>query len=252
MPGAVLSEIVEESIRMITLNRPGRLNAVNGELLRDLLHVLTESNADPQTRVVILRGAGRAFSSGDDLKDFENQTSSEAGLRSFIEQYQAVSREILYSPKIVIAAVHGWAVGGALEWIINCDFTIFSTETRCFFPEISYGLFVTGAVTTLLTKQIGPQRTKELIILGEKFGADRALALGIAGKTVELTDLEGTALELARKICERPKQSVSDLKRVVNQAYHLDLEQAMTLETDAAVRGFLDPSTADRITKAAV
>ncbi len=250
MPGTVLSEIDDQGIRTITLNRPECLNAVNGELLQDLLQVLTDANADPRTRVIILRGAGRAFCSGNDLKDFKNQAASDTGLRSFIEQYQEVSRAILYTPKIVIAAVHGWAVGGALEWIINCDFSIFSKKTRCFFPEVSLGLFVTGAVTTLLTKQVGPQRAKELIIFGEKFDADQALKLGIAWKTVEHDNLMHDALETARRICDLPKRAVGDLKSVINRAYHLDPEQAMALETEAAVRGFLDPSSAERVSKA--
>lgn len=247
MPDNVLSEISEQGIRTITFNRPDRLNAVNGELLDELLHVLDEANSETETRVIVLCGAGRAFSSGDDLKDFENQTSSEEGLRHFIEKYQEASRKILYSPKIVIAAVHGWAVGGALEWVINCDFSIFSKDTRCFFPEVTYGLFVTGAVTSLLTKQIGPQRTKELIMFGERFDAEKALELGIAWKVVQPSDLQNQALETARKICERPEGTVKDLKQAVNLGYHHGLEQAMEIETESAVRGFLDPSTADRI-----
>lgn len=252
MADEILVERLSDDIRRITFNRPNRLNAVTCALMDELMQVVEDLEKDEEARVVILRGAGRAFSTGDDLGDFENQIDTEDQLRRFIGQYQHVSKAILDSPKIFIAQVHGWAVGGALEWVINCDFSVFSRETRCFFPEVTFGLFVTGGVASLLTKQVGPQRTKDLILFGEKFDAQAALDLGIAGRVVEPDALEETVLDMARRICERPRQSVVDLKRVINAGYHLDVEAAMALETDAAVRGFLDPDTAARVGGAGV
>lgn len=245
MGDTVLSS-VENGIRHITLNRPERLNAVNEELLLDMRAALKEAEADDATRVIILSGAGRAFCSGDDLKDFDQQVTGEKAVRAYLELFQDVTREILHGEKMVIGAVHGWAVGGALEWVINLDFTIFGERTRCFFPEVSLGLFVTGAVTTLLTKQLGPQRTKELIMFGEKFDAHTALELGIAWKVVPDALVADAAMDLAKRIVALPEGSVRDLKRVVNRAYHLDADGAMALETDAAVRGFIDPESAER------
>ena len=245
MGDTVLSS-VQDGIRWITLNRPERLNAVNQELLLDMRTALKQAEADDATRVIILSGAGRAFCSGDDLKDFDQQVTGEEAARAYLELFQDVTREILRGEKMVIGAVHGWAVGGALEWVINLDFTIFGESTRCFFPEVSLGLFVTGAVTTLLTKQIGPQRTKELIMFGEKFDAPTAHELGIAWKVVPDALVADVAMDLAKRIAALPEGSVRDLKRVVNRAYHLDADGAMALETDAAVRGFIDPESARR------
>ena len=245
MGDTVLSS-VQDGIRRITLNRPERLNAVNQELLLDMRTALKQAEADDATRVIILSGAGRAFCSGDDLKDFDQQVTGEEAARAYLELFQDVTREILRGEKMVIGAVHGWAVGGALEWVINLDFTIFGESTRCFFPEVSLGLFVTGAVTTLLTKQIGPQRTKELIMFGEKFDAPTAHELGIAWKVVPDALVADVAMDLAKRIAALPEGSVRDLKRVVNRAYHLDADGAMALETDAAVRGFIDPESARR------
>ena len=245
MGDTVLSS-VQDGIRRITLNRPERLNAVNQELLLDMRTALKQAEADDATRVIILSGAGRAFCSGDDLKDFDQQVTGEEAARAYLELFQDVTREILRGEKMVIGAVHGWAVGGALEWVINLDFTIFGESTRCFFPEVSLGLFVTGAVTTLLTKQIGPQRTKELIMFGEKFDAPTAHELGIAWKVVPDALVADVAMDLAKRIAALPEGSVRDLKRVVNRAYHLDADGAMALETDATVRGFIDPESARR------
>lgn len=251
MTDNILVERLDSGIRRVTFNRPHCLNAVNLALMDDLMQVVADLQKDDDARVVILRGAGRAFSTGDDLKDFENQIETEAQIRRFIGQYQFVSKAIVDSPKIFIAEVHGWAVGGALEWVINCDFSVFSSDTRCFFPEVTFGLFVTGGIASLLTKQLGPQRAKDLILFGEKFDAQRALELGIAGRVVAPEKLEETTLDMARRICERPRKAVIDLKRVINAGYHLDVAAAMELETEAAVRGFLDPDTAARVGKAA-
>ena len=245
MGDTVLSSL-DDGIRRITLNRPDRPNAVNEELLLDMLSVLRDAEADAGTRVIVLCGAGRAFCSGDDLKNFDQQVTGEDEVRDYLELLQEVTRTVLHGDKMVIGAIHGWAVGGALEWVINLDFTIFGEGTRCFFPEVALGLFVTGAVTTLLTKQIGPQRTKELIMFGEKFDAATAKELGIAWKVVPDDVVVDSATELAHRIAVLPEGSVRDLKRVVNRAYRLDADGAMALETDAAVRGFLDPESAER------
>src|SRR5690606_23205792 len=113
-------------------------------------------------------------------------------------------------------AVHGWCVGGALEWVVNCDFRIFADDARWFFPEVTWGLFVTGGVTALLTKHVGPQIAKELMILGEKHDAQMALTCGIAGRTCPRSELETTVRELADKIISKPAGSVADMKRAIN------------------------------------
>ena len=173
MTDTVISKC-DNGVRSIILNRPDRLNAINPELLKDFLTALREGNADPETRVMVISGAGRAFCAGDDLKEFETQVGTEEETRAYIESIQEITREIVLGNKIVLGAIHGWAVGGGLEWVINCDFAIMAEGTRSFFPEISLGIFVTGAVTTILPKLVGLQKAKELILLGERFDAAQA------------------------------------------------------------------------------
>lgn len=242
MPEPVLSHS-EGPIRWIRLNRPERLNAMNEALVDGLVRALDAANTDPAVRVIILHGEGRAFCSGDDLKDLDAQTASDAATAAWVKTIQRVTLQIMDSDKIVIAAVHGWCVGGALEWVINCDFRLFSNTTRWFFPEISYGLFVTGGVTALLTKQIGPQKSKELMILGEHQDAQTALDLGIALRLVPEDALLEEARKLASAIIERPPVTVADIKRAINQGFHSTLKDAMAIETEATVRGFLSPAS---------
>jgi enoyl-CoA hydratase/carnithine racemase len=238
---------VSEGIRTISLNRPERLNAINPTLLAELRAALAEGHGDPATRVMILRGEGRAFCAGDDLKDFDNQVGTEAETRAYIESIQDITREIVLGDKLVIGAIHGWAVGGGLEWLVNCDFAILAEGTRCFFPEISLGVFVTGAVTTLLPRLVGLQKARELILFGERFDAQAAVEMGIAWKVVPEPELRAAAEAAARRIIGLPEHAVVELKRVLNRACHLDAEGAMALETEATLRGFLNPRTAEII-----
>lgn len=238
---------LEDGVRTITLNRPERLNAINPALLADLRAALAQGNADPATRAMVLRGAGRAFCAGDDLKEFGSQAGNAADTRAYIESIQDITREIVLGDTFVVGAVHGWAVGGGLEWTIDCDLTLMAEGTRCFFPEISWGMFVTGGVTTLLPKMVGLGKTRELILFGERFDARQAMDWGIACKVVAEDDLFAEAEAVAARIAALPEGAVRDLKRVINRACHLDVEGAMALETEATVRGFLDPETAERV-----
>ena len=146
---------VSDAVATVTLNRPDRLNAINPQLLDELVGALKNANADPAVHVILLTGAGRAFCAGDDLKEFDSQVGTEEETRAYIEKIQDVTRELCLNRKVIIGAVHGWAVGGGLEWVINCDFVVMADDARFFFPEISLGIFVTGGVTQLLTQQIG-------------------------------------------------------------------------------------------------
>lgn len=247
----MLTSVVARSdgaIAWVKLNRPERLNAMNGPLVDALAAALDAAEADPAVRVIILHGEGRAFCSGDDLKDLDAQTASTAATVAWVEAIQQITVRIMQSRKIVIAAVHGWCVGGALEWVINCDFSLFADNTRWFFPEVGYGLFVTGGVTALLTKQVGPQVTKELLILGERHDARKALEVGIAWRVVPEAALLGEAEQLARAIAVRPADSVATVKRAINEGFHSSLADAMAIETEATVLGFLSPEARARAT----
>ena len=237
---------IESGYRVVTLNRPERLNAINGDLLDDLAAALKSANADTGTASIVLTGAGRAFCAGDDLKEFEAQARTEAEAVSHVERIQEITRLIIGSPHIVIAAAAGWAVGGGLEWTINADLVVMADDCRCFFPELSLGLFVTGGVTYLLPERSGRPAALELMLLGERFDAARARELGIAGRVVPRERLLDEATEIARKIASLPVDRVRQLKRVIQRA--TDLDTAMRLETDETVAAFLDPDTARRIT----
>jgi enoyl-CoA hydratase/carnithine racemase len=247
MTGTVLTEQAGDGVAIVTLNRPQRLNAILPELLEDLIAALHEADRDPAIRAIVLTGAGRAFCSGDDLKDFEAQVGDEAATRAYVERIQDVTRALVLGDTPVIGAIRGWAVGGGLEWVINCDFALAAEGTRFFFPEITWGLFVTGGVTEMLPRLVGLQKARELILLGEKFDAAQAQRWGLVWKVVSDAALMPEALGLARRIAALPPGPVRDLHRILASRKGAGLEAAMAAETDATVRGFLDPETARRI-----
>jgi enoyl-CoA hydratase/carnithine racemase len=247
MTGTVLTEEAGDGVRVVTLNRPQRLNAITPELLEDLIAALQAADRDPAIHAVVLTGAGRAFCAGDDLKEFGSQSTDAATTRAYIERIQDVTRAMLLGDTPVVGAMRGWAVGGGLEWMINCDFAIAAEGTRFFFPEISLGVFVTGGVTELLPRLVGLQRARALIMLSERFDAAQALAWGLLAKVVPDAELMPEALALARRVAALPTGPVRDLRRILARRSGAGLDAAMVAETEATIRGFLDPDTAKRV-----
>ncbi len=247
MTGTVLSENLGDGVRRVSLNRPQRLNAIVPALLDDLVEAITAADRDPDIRAIVLTGEGRAFCSGDDLKEFETQATGEAETTAYVERIQDVTRAMLLGDTPIVGAIRGWAVGGGLEWVINCDFALAAEGTRFFFPEVSWGLFVTGGVTELLPRLVGLQRAREMILFGEKFDAREAKEWGLVKEVVPDAALMPQAVALAKRIAALPPGPVRDLRRIFARRDGGGLAAAMAAETAATVRGFLDPETARRV-----
>lgn len=249
MTGTVLTEDLGEGVRRISLNRPQRLNAIVPALLDDLVQALGAADRDPGIRAIVLTGEGRAFCSGDDLKEFESQATGEAETKAYVERIQDVTRAMVLGDTPIVGAIRGWAVGGGLEWVINCDFALAAEGTRFFFPEVSWGLFVTGGVTELLPRLVGLQRAREMILFGEKFDAQQAKDWGLIKDVVPDAELLPQAVALAKRLAALPPGPVRDLRRILARRDGGGLDAAMAAETAATVRGFLDPETARRVGK---
>ena len=242
----ILSTLDDDGVRIIALNRPGSMNAMNRALIDDVARAFDDANACPLTRVIVLTGEGRAFCAGDDRKDHVHP-ETEAEAADLVEAIQAATRAITFGPKPVVGAINGWAVGGGFEWAINCDFPIWSDEARGFFPELSLGLFVTGAVTSLLPALVGLQKAREMLFLGERYDARALLAMGVAWRVVPAADLRHEAIGVARRLAALPQDAVRRMKRALNVSAVNDIERALQVETQATVEGFLDPETTRRI-----
>lgn len=242
----VVKNELSDGVRTITLNRPDVLNAMSAELVGGLADAIEAANDDAETRVIILTGAGRAFCAGADLNERSvKRTPEEAQIT--IERIQRVTRAMVFGPRIIVGAINGWAVGGGFEWAIDCDLPIWGESAKAFFPEVDWGLFVTGGATAILPALIGPARTKEMMLLGKRYNASELLEMGVAWRTVPDDRLQAEALEVAARIASLPERCVRDMKTVLTKAALANVETALALETEAAVRASFDPATAERV-----
>jgi enoyl-CoA hydratase/carnithine racemase len=233
----------------VTLNRPERLNAISGVLLDDLHEALRLAQSFEAVKAIVLSGNGRAFCAGDDLKEFGDQTRSPDTIVQHIDRIQQITCDLMFGPKPVIGAIHGFAVGGGFEWLLNCDLVVAADDLVCFFPEMDWGQFVTGGVTHLLPQSVGYQKAMELWLMGERQSAADLKALGLVNWIVPKEQLLKRAYEVAEVVASKSAFSVSRLKRLLNTQINHQLAASLELEKDAAVTSFGRDEAAERVKK---
>jgi enoyl-CoA hydratase len=214
---------VEGPLAWLTLNRPDKLNAISKLMLSELNSAMDLVEADDRVRVIVLKGAGRAFSAGFDL---EMEASAD---RTREEELEALKQELYNdfdlimrfwdSPKPTLAAVHGYCLGGALELAVACDVTLAASGCRFGEPEVKFG---SGIVALLLPYVCGPKRAKELLLTGnDRISSEQAEAWGLVNRVVEPEALVDEARKLARSIAANDQLAVQLTKQAVNQAYEI-------------------------------
>jgi len=221
-----------DSVARIYLNRPHRLNAVVPELTEGLVSALTRAGQEG-ARVVVLAGRGRAFCSGHDLKE-ELPAETVLATRLRVEAIQDVTRAIRRFPGPVIAAVHGYALGAGCEFALGCDLVVAGADAQFGFPEVSVGLSVTGGISRILPLLVGPVQAKELVLLGERFSAARALELGLVNRVAVAGEHEQAAAELAARLRDQPALSLTLAKQALDRGTESWLEETMAAEVDFA------------------
>lgn len=216
----------------IVMDRPDRLNAASPEVVADVRAALAQAEMDDVT-VVILSGAGRAFSSGHDLKAEPLLTGSQEE-QDHLNNLQDVTR-LLRRPTVVsIAAVHGYALGAGFEFALSCDFVVADCDTVFRFPEVSVGLSVTGGISYLLPQAIGLPGAKELIMLGESFDARRAQELRLVSRVTASGEHLTEAAKLSERLLSLPRGALSMAKDGLEHAVRSGMEAAMAREIEQA------------------
>ncbi|MFT4098942.1 MAG: enoyl-CoA hydratase/isomerase family protein [Rhodoblastus sp.] len=227
---------VEASVAHLTLSRPARANALNGRMLDEINAAMDLAEADASAKVVIVSGAGAAFSSGFDLKEQMERrpTGFEQWKPILRKDFDAVMR-FWHCPKPTIAAVRGPCLAGAFELSLACDMTI-ASETAFFGePELKFGA---GIVAMVLPWLVGPKVAKEIIYLGEdRLSVQRARELGIVNRIVADDALEAEAALVAQHLCAIDPNLLKQTKRAINEALErqgmLDaLEAALAIDLE--------------------
>ena len=218
-----------DGIIVISLNRPEVLNAVNWQLREDLLTAMRAAEVDPEAKAVILRGEGRAFCSGADLSEGPPERDLPIEYRS--DTLQDITRAIVRMPKVVIAAVHGYAIGAGLELSMDADLRIVAEGTKFGATETNVGATITNAGTKLLTYYIGLGRAKELYFTNEFMDAREAFEYGLANKVVPLEELDNASMGIAWKISGNSALSLMLTKQAVNRALGMTIEETLARES---------------------
>jgi enoyl-CoA hydratase len=208
----------------LTLNRPAKLNAMNGPMVAALLSALDAAEADDRVRVIVLEGAGRAFSSGYDLtEEAEGGVGGPVQWRELLAADVAATLRFLDSPKPVIAQLHGYALAGGLELAMACDLAIAAEGTKLGEPEIRYG---SAPVTLLMPYLIGQKRTRELLLTGDLIDAVEAERIGLVNRVIPHEDLLAETRAFAERLAAGPPLALSLAKAAVYRGLDLDLAAA--------------------------
>jgi enoyl-CoA hydratase len=197
----------KQGYTVITLNRPDKLNALNGQLLADLHHALLQAQQDETVHAVILTGSGaKAFAAGADIAELQ-ALNAESGL-SFAERGQAVANLIERLGKPVVAAVNGFALGGGCEMALACHVRFVSTNAKLGLPEVSLGTLPGYGGTQRMARLVGKAKAVELILSGDHISAEEAARIGLANEVVSPEELLPRAERFVQSILRRSQTAV--------------------------------------------
>jgi 2-(1,2-epoxy-1,2-dihydrophenyl)acetyl-CoA isomerase len=223
----------EGGVLTIELHRPERLNALTPQVARDLVAAL-EHAAQDHIGAVVLTGAGRAFSSGADLRSMD-ATGDDGGLdlgRSLREHFNAPVRALRDLPKPVVAAVNGPAVGIAVSYALACDHVLAARSAYLLLSFVNVGLVPDGGASALIPARVGVGRFAQLALLGDRLRAADAQAWGLVDGMTEDVELLPAAGALARRLADGPTGAQAAIKRMVNAGPLAGLDAALELEAE--------------------
>ncbi len=229
-----------ERIGIITLNRPGKLNAFAGQMRQELAAVVRHAAEDEDVRVIVITGAGRAFCAGADIKYmrelFENRDRK--GFGDLVEAGRDVVTTIRGVAKPVIASVNGAAAGGGANMALACDIRIASDQASIGQTFSRIGLHPDWGGTYFLPRIVGQAKALELIFSARMVDAQEALELGLFNRVVPLADLERVTLDYAAELAAKPPIALALAKKAIYQSDHVSLDLALDNELEHQLKCF--------------
>ncbi|MBV9695268.1 MAG: enoyl-CoA hydratase [Alphaproteobacteria bacterium] len=218
---------IEDGVGVVTLNRPKALNALNNELLTELIHVLEDWDRGNEVRCIVITGSDRAFAAGADIKEMAPQSYMDMYKANFFAQ---ANDRISAIRKPIVAAVAGYALGGGCELAMLCDFIIAADSAKFGQPEINLGVMPGIGGTQRLTRYVGKSKAMEMCLTGRNMDAAEAERAGLVSRVVPAAELMNETMKAARTIAERSVPIAMMTKEAVNRAYETTLAEGVRFE----------------------
>ena len=232
MSEAPVLERVEEHIGIVSINRPGKHNAMD-DAAQDALAAAVQAMSDnPDVRVIILRGEGKSFCAGRDTSVLGQRAEDESDYL-YVRRAQKIQHKLLDCPKPVIAALKGAAIGGGFEFALAADMRVVGRCAKMSLPEVVYGLLPDMGGTQTLMTMIGRARTKYYVMTGNSISGEEAHDLGIADWLEDDDQVDAKALGIAREIAARPPQNVMMAKSLVDQFWIGGIKRGLNQELNS-------------------
>lgn len=217
---------IEDGIGFITLDRPKVLNAINRQMVSEIVQVAESYDRNPEVKVLLISGKGRAFAAGADIDEMKNDSSIELEL---LNQFVEWDRFALVK-KPIVGAVQGFALGGGFELALCCDVLFAAKQTEFGFPEVNLGVMPGAGGTQRLTKLMGKMKALEWLLSGDRMNAEEALQYGVINRIIEKEVLLEEAVKYARKLANRPPLALRLIKESVLKAIDYPLYEGMQYE----------------------
>ena len=234
MPYETLLVDKADRIATITLNRPP-MNPISNLLIEEMSALLDEIEGDGETRAIILTGAGeKAFSAGADITEF-GQAFAEGGLRDLLMSRHRMFTRVERFPKPVIAAINGFALGGGCELAMSCHLRLISEAATVGQPEINLGIIPGYGGTQRLPRLVGRTHAYELLLLGDRIPAERALEIGLVNKVSPAASLMDDARELAGRLAGQAPVAIKLIIDSVNRGLETTIDEGLEIEVDNSV-----------------
>jgi 2-(1,2-epoxy-1,2-dihydrophenyl)acetyl-CoA isomerase len=219
---------IEENICTITLNRPDRFNAFNEEMSKEFMDALKLAEKDVEVRVIIITGAGKAFCSGQDLKDISGQKRSLAD--SIERRYNPMIRKVTGIEKPIICRLNGVAAGAGASLALACDMIIASTDAALLQAFVNIGLVPDSGSSFFLPRLVGRQKAFEIAALGDKINAQQAFDLGLINYLVSPEELDAQVLLYSKRFAAAATKAVGLIKRMLHRSFESTLDDMLEME----------------------
>lgn len=217
---------IDDAVGIVRLNRPDVLNALNREMVREIVDLFEQYDQDENVRVIMLAGNGRAFAAGADI---EEMASDDAIQMELLNQFTDWDRLGMIK-KPIICAVHGYCLGGGFELALSCDLLFAVEEAKFAFPEVTLGVMPGAGGTQRLTKLIGRTKALQWLWSGEMMEAEEAKTLGIVNQLLPSDSLYEETVQYAKELANKPPLALRLIKEAVNKAVDTPLQEGMHFE----------------------